>query len=68
MSEPQAPPGGVGNANLFGEIKRFARTSGAVGGIAARFAGQRVFGMKTGGAAHAEERLRAYNQLGLSAG
>ncbi len=55
MSEPQAPPGGVGNPNLFGEIKRFARTSGAVGGIAARFAGQRVFGMKTGGAAHAED-------------
>ena len=55
MSEPQPPPGGVGNPNLLGEIRRFARTSGAVGGIAARFAGQRVFGLKTGGAAHAED-------------
>ena len=27
------------NSNLFGEIRRFARTSGAVGGIAARVAG-----------------------------
>ena len=42
-------------ANVFGEIRRFARTSGAVGGIAARFAGQRVFGIKTDKAAHAED-------------
>ena len=53
--QPAAPPPGVGNPNLFGEIRRFARTSGAVGGIAARFAGQRVFGMKGGSAAHAED-------------
>lgn len=44
--------------NVFGEIRRFARTSGAVGGIAARVAGQRVFGIKTDKAAHAED-LRA---------
>lgn len=42
-------------ANLFGEIRRFARTSGAVGGIAARVAGERVFGFKTDRAAHAED-------------
>ena len=42
-------------SNLFGEIRRFARTSGAVGGIAARVAGERVFGIKTDRAAHAED-------------
>ena len=41
--------------NLFGELRRFARTSGAVGGIAARVAGEKVFGMKTNRAAHAED-------------
>src|ERR1035437_6265887 len=35
------------SSNFFGEIKRFARTSGAVGGIAARVAGERRFGIKT---------------------
>ncbi len=49
------PPSGVDSPNLFGEIKRFARTSGAVGGIAARVAGQRVFGLKGGSGAHAED-------------
>jgi predicted unusual protein kinase regulating ubiquinone biosynthesis (AarF/ABC1/UbiB family) len=42
-------------ANLFGELRRFARTSGAVGGIAARVAGERVFGFKTDKNAHAED-------------
>ena len=41
--------------NLFGELRRFARTSGAVGGIAARVAGEKVFGFKTDRAAHAED-------------
>ncbi|MDE2517402.1 MAG: AarF/ABC1/UbiB kinase family protein [Rhodospirillales bacterium] len=41
--------------SLFGEIRRFARTSGAVGGIAARVAGERVFGIRTDRAAHAED-------------
>jgi predicted unusual protein kinase regulating ubiquinone biosynthesis (AarF/ABC1/UbiB family) len=41
--------------NLLGEIRRMARTSGAVGGIAARVAGARVFGLKTDRAAHAED-------------
>src|ERR1700744_4045110 len=45
-------------SNLFGEIRRMARTSGAVGGIAARVAGARVFGIKTDRASHAED-LRA---------
>ncbi len=45
-------------ANLFGELRRFARTSGAVGGIAARVAGERVFGIKSDKSAHAED-LRA---------
>src|ERR1700734_3290503 len=42
-------------SNLFGEIRRMARTSGAVGGIAARFAGARMFGIKTDRASHAED-------------
>src|ERR1700761_3613971 len=42
-------------SNLFGEIRRMARTSGAVGGIAARVAGARMFGIKTDRAAHAED-------------
>ncbi|MGE4480983.1 ABC1 kinase family protein [Acidocella sp.] len=41
--------------NLFGEMRRMARTSGAVGGIAARIAGERVFGIKTDQARHAED-------------
>ena len=45
----------TGRSNLFGELRRFARTSGAVGGIAARVAGERVFGMRTYRAAHAED-------------
>src|SRR4051794_17150204 len=40
---------------LFGELRRYARTSGAVGGIAARVAGEKVFGFKTDRAAHAED-------------
>ncbi len=45
-------------SSFLGELRRMARTSGAVGGIAARVAGERVFGMKTDRAAHAED-LRA---------
>jgi predicted unusual protein kinase regulating ubiquinone biosynthesis (AarF/ABC1/UbiB family) len=45
----------MSGSNLFGEIRRFARTSGAMGGIAARVAGERVFGIKTDRAAHAED-------------
>jgi predicted unusual protein kinase regulating ubiquinone biosynthesis (AarF/ABC1/UbiB family) len=41
--------------NLLGEIRRMARTSGAVGGIAARVAGARMFGIKTDRTAHAED-------------
>ncbi|MDA8049173.1 MAG: AarF/ABC1/UbiB kinase family protein [Rhodospirillales bacterium] len=42
-------------STIFGELRRLARTSGAVGGIAARIAGQRVFGIRTDRAAHAED-------------
>jgi predicted unusual protein kinase regulating ubiquinone biosynthesis (AarF/ABC1/UbiB family) len=40
-------------STLFGEIRRMARTSGAVGGIAARVAGERFLGIKTDRAVHA---------------
>ncbi len=43
--------------SVFGEIRRLARTSGAVGGIAARMAGAKV-GIRTNKNAHAED-LRA---------
>ncbi|NKE45988.1 AarF/ABC1/UbiB kinase family protein [Roseomonas frigidaquae] len=42
-------------STLFGEMRRMVRTSGAVGGIAARVAGQRFLGIKTDKAAHAED-------------
>jgi predicted unusual protein kinase regulating ubiquinone biosynthesis (AarF/ABC1/UbiB family) len=42
-------------STLFGEIKRMARTSGAVGGIAARVAGARLFGIQTDRGKHAED-------------
>jgi predicted unusual protein kinase regulating ubiquinone biosynthesis (AarF/ABC1/UbiB family) len=47
-----------GESSILGELRRMARTSGAVGGIAARVAGARVFGIKTDRTAHAED-LRA---------
>ena len=40
------------NPSLFGQIGRMVRTSGAVGGIAARVAGERL-GFKTDRDAHA---------------
>src|ERR1700728_5299171 len=45
----------MSGSNFFGELRRMARTSGAVGGIAARVAGERMFGIKTDKAAHAED-------------
>src|SRR5580692_11887369 len=45
----------MSGSNLFGEIRRMARTSGAVGGIAARVAGERMFGIKTDRSSHAED-------------
>jgi predicted unusual protein kinase regulating ubiquinone biosynthesis (AarF/ABC1/UbiB family) len=40
---------------LFGEMRRMVRTSGAVGGIAARVAGERFLGLRTDKSAHAED-------------
>ncbi len=42
-------------ATLFGEVRRMVRTSGAVGGIAARMVGARAFGVRTDRSAHAED-------------
>ncbi len=42
-------------STLFGEVRRMVRTSGAVGGIAARMVGARAFGVKTDRSAHAED-------------
>jgi predicted unusual protein kinase regulating ubiquinone biosynthesis (AarF/ABC1/UbiB family) len=56
MSDPSPPPPPPQTgSNFFGELRRMARTSGAVGGIAARVAGERVFGIKTDRGAHAED-------------
>lgn len=44
-----------GAATFLGQVTRMARTSGAVGGIAARVAGQKLFGIKNDRGAHAEE-------------
>jgi len=43
------------HSTLFGEFRRMVRTSGAVGGIAARLVGARAFGVKTDRTAHAED-------------
>lgn len=45
----------MSGSNFFGELRRMARTSGAVGGIAARVAGERMFGIRTDRTAHAED-------------
>jgi len=42
-------------SSLFGEVRRFARTSGAVTGIATRLAGEKFLGIKTDQAKHAED-------------
>ena len=42
-------------SSFFGELRRMARTSSAVGGIAARMVGERAFGLKTNRADHAED-------------
>ncbi|GBQ24193.1 ABC transporter ATP-binding protein [Acetobacter estunensis NRIC 0472] len=42
------------DSGLFGEFRRMVRTTGTVGGIAARLAGHK-FGINTGGSAHAED-------------
>ena len=48
---------------VFGELRRFAKTSGAVGGIAARVVGARAFGIKTDKAAHAEDLMQILGGL-----
>jgi predicted unusual protein kinase regulating ubiquinone biosynthesis (AarF/ABC1/UbiB family) len=53
--EPKFEAQKIQGGSLFGELRRMARTSGAVGGIAARVAGERVFGIKTDRGAHAED-------------
>ena len=42
-------------STFLGEVRRFAQTSGAVGGIAARVAGARVFGYRGRRDSHAED-------------
>jgi predicted unusual protein kinase regulating ubiquinone biosynthesis (AarF/ABC1/UbiB family) len=42
-------------SSLFGEFRRMVRTSGAVGGIAARMVGARAFGVKSDRSAQAED-------------
>ncbi len=46
---------GEDSSSLFGEIRRFAKTSGAVGGIAARVVGARAFGMRQDRSSNAED-------------
>jgi predicted unusual protein kinase regulating ubiquinone biosynthesis (AarF/ABC1/UbiB family) len=53
VSETGGRAGGNKESSLFGELRRMARTSGAVGGIAARVAGERFLGIRTDRATHA---------------
>jgi predicted unusual protein kinase regulating ubiquinone biosynthesis (AarF/ABC1/UbiB family) len=50
-----APRHGEDRSTLIGELRRMARTSGAVGGIAARLAGERMLGRRGDRAGHAED-------------
>src|SRR4051794_19537604 len=50
-------------STVFGEMRRMVRTSGAVGGIAARVAGERFLGIKTDKNAHAEDLKRILGGL-----
>jgi predicted unusual protein kinase regulating ubiquinone biosynthesis (AarF/ABC1/UbiB family) len=52
---PDDRSNGRSESTLFGEMRRMVRTSGAVGGIAARVAGERFLGIKTNKSAHAED-------------
>lgn len=42
------------NTGVFGELRRMVQTTGTVGGIAARLAGNKI-GLRSGGASHAED-------------
>ena len=48
---------------LSGRVKRYARVSGAVGGLAARLAGERLFGIKLDRDKHARETKLALGGL-----
>ena len=49
--------------NLTGRMRRYARVGGAMGGIAARFAGARLFGIELDRDRHAAELTRALGGL-----
>jgi predicted unusual protein kinase regulating ubiquinone biosynthesis (AarF/ABC1/UbiB family) len=53
MAEP--PPGGAAENTLGGRVRRYAQVSGAMGGLAARLAGQRLLGIEIDQPRHAEE-------------
>jgi predicted unusual protein kinase regulating ubiquinone biosynthesis (AarF/ABC1/UbiB family) len=60
MPEPKdlPPPSSIESNNLGGRVRRYAKVSTAVGGLAARMAGERVFGLK-GDQARMASDLRA---------
>jgi predicted unusual protein kinase regulating ubiquinone biosynthesis (AarF/ABC1/UbiB family) len=49
--------------SLGGRVRRYARVSGAVGGLAARLAGERFFGLELDRGAHAADLRRALGGL-----
>ena len=49
--------------SLTGRVKRYARVSSAIGGLAARFAGKRAFGLPLDRAEHAAELRKALGGL-----
>jgi predicted unusual protein kinase regulating ubiquinone biosynthesis (AarF/ABC1/UbiB family) len=49
--------------SLGGRVRRYARVGGAVGGLAARFAGNRIFGVKIDSAEHAAALTAALGGL-----
>ncbi|MCK4866588.1 MAG: AarF/ABC1/UbiB kinase family protein [Alphaproteobacteria bacterium] len=56
-------PSDNNQSNLTGRMRRYARVGGAVGGVAARFAGARLFGVELDRDRHAAELTRALGGL-----
>ena len=50
--------------SLAGRVRRYARVGTAVGGLAAKLAGQRYLGLKLDKAEHAADLRRALGEIG----
>ena len=64
MADPEAPEGGLADADTLGRrLRRFARVGTTMGGLAARFAGNRLLGLDIDRPEHAAELTAALGGL-----